>query len=248
MSQICINPYHYKRVESPVLPPVLVPRHSEFAPGHSLLPYQQVPEPSMPHNVSFGQNGPLPAPFINTGSPGPGPAPLSPVSPLTPLSSVSSGPGPQSPFSLGPETPPPAYSPQDDKTGLCGLPGPGLDTQMDTGPVVSPGLSQVSPASQGPVSPGQVSQVSHGASVEPVAYQESEYWCSIAYYELNSRVGEVRIQASAMNDGQYKHGMCYRFTMLRTIASLWTDSPTLQIITTTDFVLDCCQMLIETQR
>ena len=62
MSQICINPYHYKRVESPVLPPVLVPRHSEFAPGHSLLPYQQVPEPSMPHNVSFGQNGPLPAP------------------------------------------------------------------------------------------------------------------------------------------------------------------------------------------
>lgn len=33
--EVCINPYHYKRVESPVLPPVLVPRHSEFAPGHS---------------------------------------------------------------------------------------------------------------------------------------------------------------------------------------------------------------------
>ena len=187
--QICINPYHYKRLESPVLPPVLVPRHSEFAPGHSLLPYQQVPEPSMPHNVSFGQNGPIPAPFINTGSPGPGPAqPLSPVSPLTPLSSVSSGPGPQSPFSLGPETPPPAYSPQDDKSGLCGLAGPAVDSQMDTS-VVSPGAA----SSAGPVSPGQlsqVSQVSHG--VEPVAYQESEYWCSIAYYELNSRVGEVR--------------------------------------------------------
>ncbi|CAG2118276.1 unnamed protein product, partial [Medioppia subpectinata] len=28
--EVCINPYHYKRVESPVLPPVLVPRHSEY--------------------------------------------------------------------------------------------------------------------------------------------------------------------------------------------------------------------------
>lgn len=53
--EVCINPYHYKRVESPVLPPVLVPRHSEFAPGHSLLPFQQMPvsEPNMPHNVSY---------------------------------------------------------------------------------------------------------------------------------------------------------------------------------------------------
>ncbi|KAL3310516.1 Mothers against decapentaplegic 9 [Cichlidogyrus casuarinus] len=28
--EVCINPYHYKRVEYPVLPPVLVPRQSEY--------------------------------------------------------------------------------------------------------------------------------------------------------------------------------------------------------------------------
>ena len=104
--EVCINPYHYKRVESPVLPPVLVPRHSEFAPGHSLLPFQQLPEPAMPHNVSYSAHG-----FANQvlGIPGPSnvkqsdhPVAGSPLSinanPTSPMSNVSS-PAPNSPYS-----------------------------------------------------------------------------------------------------------------------------------------------------
>ena len=161
--EVCINPYHYKRVESPVMPPVLVPRHSEFAPGHSLLPYQQIPEPNMPHNVSFNQNGyPGPHSPYNPHSQGP-------HSPMSNVPSPSSSYNPHSPTAhspvphpLGPETPPPAYSPRDENRSPNDNQGykDGMDT--DNNPVT-----------------------------EPVPYQEPAFWASIAYYELNSRVGEI---------------------------------------------------------
>ena len=111
--EVCINPYHYKRVESPVLPPVLVPRHSEYAPGHSLLPFHQMNEPNMPHNVSYSTAG-----FNNSQMGGPNSPLSSHMGPTSPMSSISSpGPinsNPQSPYGALPETPPPAYSPPED--------------------------------------------------------------------------------------------------------------------------------------
>ncbi|XP_055375605.1 protein mothers against dpp isoform X2 [Condylostylus longicornis] len=156
--EVCINPYHYKRVESPVLPPVLVPRHSEFAPGHSLLQFNQISEPNMPHNVSYSTAG------FNSH--------LSPNSPGAMTSSGIGSPGsvvssnPTSPYGSLAETPPPAYSPSEDgnANNQTGNGNPPDASQMDVGQM------------------GEVAQVS---------YSEPLFWASIAYYELNCRVGEV---------------------------------------------------------
>jgi len=82
-TEVCINPYHYKRVESPILPPVLVPRHSEYpcinsssiSPNVGLSPFQTTNEPAMPYNVSyphgFSQSPPVSSPNQNS-APGSG--------------------------------------------------------------------------------------------------------------------------------------------------------------------------------
>lgn len=40
LNEVCVNPYHYERVDIPILPPVLVPKCVEFSPAHSLVQHQ----------------------------------------------------------------------------------------------------------------------------------------------------------------------------------------------------------------
>ncbi|XP_011303886.1 protein mothers against dpp [Fopius arisanus] len=151
---VCVNPYHYKRVESPVLPPVLVPRQSEYPPGHAMLPCHQDPESTMPHNVAYTLNG------FNSGG-----RTISNVSGHDPMSTVSSealtSPYPYASFNTN-ETPPPAYA-SSEEGSLCGKSS----------------------------SPDFHSLDMHDGYLDPVSFEETKVWARIAYYELNTRVGEM---------------------------------------------------------
>lgn len=122
--EVCINPYHYTRVETPVLPPVLVPRQTGDIPAE--LPILEDPATQVPANTEFP-----------TGIQDP-------------------------PFNI-PETPPPGYMSED---GDNNDNPPSMEHSVEMAP--SPSLDP-----------------------QPVTYTEPQYWCSISYYELNTRVGET---------------------------------------------------------
>uniref|UniRef100_A0A2K6K5G1 Mothers against decapentaplegic homolog n=2 Tax=Rhinopithecus TaxID=542827 RepID=A0A2K6K5G1_RHIBE len=184
--EVCVNPYHYQRVETPgmlpgppmgtagagvitspptphppeglwctwgcgdfgaglastlshlcsvsprtVLPPVLVPRHTEIpAEFPPLDDYSH----SIPENTNF-------------------PAGIEPQSNI-------------------PETPPPGYLSEDGETS-----DHQMNHSMDAG---SPNLS-----------PNPMSPAHNNLDLQPVTYCEPAFWCSISYYELNQRVGET---------------------------------------------------------
>jgi len=152
--EVCVNPYHYTKIDQPTLPPIIVPtnlRHNSEIP----LQVQELP-------------------------------------PLDELSSVI--PDTSLPMT---ETPPPGYMTDENE------------------PVSSPASSSVSPAGpQTGLGSGDYPMVQHGTRAtpspqhhpgdsEPVVYFEPAFWCSISYYELNTRVGETfhASQSSITVDG-----------------------------------------------
>uniref|UniRef100_A0A8C3S9C0 Mothers against decapentaplegic homolog n=1 Tax=Chelydra serpentina TaxID=8475 RepID=A0A8C3S9C0_CHESE len=176
--EVCINPYHYRRVETPVLPPVLVPRHSEFNPHLSLLAKFRSAslhsEPLMPHNATYPdsfQQTPC-TPFPSSPSHMFSQSPSSISYPNSPGS--SSGPG--SPYPLTVETPPP-YNARETPGNQNGR---SVDATADNQLVLSLPNGGKSAAGE----------------TENIQVFEPQHWCSVAYYELNNRVGET-FQASS---------------------------------------------------
>lgn len=125
--EVCVNPYHYQRVETPALPPILVPRNTGEIPHP--LPKLDDYINSVPENTEF------PAGLDNTA------------------------------FPLTTDTPPPGYMSEDGDS----------QEQNGTENMDATLLSSPSPP----------------LDVQPVTYTEPAFWCSISYYELNTRVGET---------------------------------------------------------
>ncbi|CAL8326009.1 unnamed protein product [Lota lota] len=186
---VCINPYHYTRVDTPMLPPVLVPRNNDLTARPCVLSrfHGDNNEPLMPHNATYpesfaGMSGALegfdPCSLDNgyPVSPG-GVSCSSPALPSPPISSDT-----ESPFNLPADTPPPAYVLADDSLSQdCSQP---METNF---------LSNLP----------NTMETNNRPEVLPVAYEEPVHWCSIVYYELNNRVGGAFLssQSSVLVDG-----------------------------------------------
>lgn len=148
LQDVCVNPYHYFRVEAPVLPPVLVPR----------VPGDGISSP-LPQDMMGGPQHSMHPQYMDQ-------------SVASPSSSISS------PYSIGsPQTPPPVYSP-------CSVGSPFSDTSS----LVDNGYHQQqheTPQVAMPIT------THPGKEMAAVKYEEPMHWCSIAYYELSHRVGEL---------------------------------------------------------
>uniref|UniRef100_A0A674N8M4 Mothers against decapentaplegic homolog n=1 Tax=Takifugu rubripes TaxID=31033 RepID=A0A674N8M4_TAKRU len=134
--EVCVNPYHYQRVETPVLP--------SSVGAHTHRSSQRVSQFLDDYSHSIPEKYQFP-------------------------SSVGSHPPHMCVFVFVLETPQPGYLSEDGETS-----DHQMTHSMDTSYPESPLLP-----------------LHHVCYLQPVTYCEPAFWCSIAYYELNQRVGET---------------------------------------------------------
>lgn len=164
--EVCVNPYHYTKIDQPILPPVHVPtnlrNNSEIPLEPADLPPIEDLASVVPDNATF---------------------------PMT-------------------ETPPPGYmtdenepvSPASSSVSPAGGNGGGTGGPNGLGDYPSPMGNQTSNTTRTTPSPHHTLIP---LETEPVSYYEPAFWCSISYYELNTRVGETfhASQSSITVDG-----------------------------------------------
>ncbi|XP_023938123.1 mothers against decapentaplegic homolog 3 isoform X2 [Bicyclus anynana] len=150
--EVCINPYHYNKIDSPALPPILVPRCAD---GELRAPPPYDYQPHHDHDSVMqsvvgvvGAVGGHSALYLEATL-----AQQVPGNTTVQLSASSV------------ETPPPGYMSED---------GDPMDHNDNMN------LTRLTP------SPGNIA-----TEAAPVLYHEPAFWCSISYYELNTRVGET---------------------------------------------------------
>lgn len=175
--EVCVNPWHYERIEAPQLPPILVPKYS----GGDLPDDLELPDfdSSIPENADFPPDTPPPGYMSEE-------------------SELLSSPGSQAPSS-----PPlsPGYHNMPQNNNINSPPHP--NDNMDT---VNPQIATPSPPP---------SLLHNQQELQPVTYTEPQFWCSISYYELNTRVGETfhASQPSLTVDGFTDPSSCDRFCL-----------------------------------
>ncbi|KAI1713563.1 MH2 domain-containing protein [Ditylenchus destructor] len=200
MEQICINPYHYEKIEAPRNPKVYVPKNCSDKSASENFSVTMDPDALCPEGIpnmalTFEETmedhpttssrslngGMLPAQNgILTASS----SPLSASSPTT-----SNAPGQYSfnviNYQRAPSsTSPSVFSPASSMSNGASPQGY-LSDDMDTSP-------QQSPTNAGEGSnDNNTDTAATSPEIIPVEYNEPPFWCTLNYYELHQRVGDT---------------------------------------------------------
>lgn len=171
-NEICVNPYHYRRIEvAGLLPPVLVPRSNEY------------PECDRPRLLQ-ALRSPVTYLFdkLHQNAASAGAAAYRPPTMVAPAYYAM-----DQQQSYGSPVPLPVASPYDEMMDTTdSIPGDDL-SQLSSSHSITPSRQQIS---YNPSSSSAMLQPSMDFS-KFFEMPEPDYWCTISYYELNSRVGEI---------------------------------------------------------